>query len=235
MAAKPTYEELEQTIHELEQAESMRKLAEHTLLYKTALLEAQLNSSIDGIIVVDAKGKKILQNQKTVELWKIPQHITDNDDDEVQVQHVMQMTKNPEQFVEKITHLYKHPDETSRDEVELRDGTVFDRYSAPVIGNDGQNFGRIWTFRDITDRKQAEVERENLIADLQAALKEIHTLKGIIPICSHCKKIRDDKGYWNQIEAYIQDHSEAEFSHSICQECAKKYYPDMDLFDEDQG
>jgi signal transduction histidine kinase len=233
MAAKPTYEELEQTIRELEQAESKRKWVEQTLQYKTALLEAQLNSSIDGIIVVDAKGKKVLQNQKTIELWKIPKHIADNDDDEVQVQHVMQMTKNPKQFVEKIAQLYQNPDETSRDEVELKDGTVFDRYSAPVVGNDGQNFGRIWTFRDITDRKRAEVERENLIADLQGALKEIRTLKGILPICSHCKKIRDDKGYWNQIEAYIRDHSEAEFSHGICQECAKKYYPDMNPYNED--
>jgi signal transduction histidine kinase len=233
MAEKPTYEELEQMIHELEHAESERKRVEQTLHYKTALLEAQLNSSIDGIIVVDAKGKKVLQNQKTIELWKIPQHIADNDDDKVQVHHVMQMTKNPEQFVEKITYLYRHPDETSRDEVELKDGTIFDRYSAPVVGNDGQNFGRIWTFRDITDRKRAEVERENLIADLQGALKEIRTLKGIIPICSHCKKIRDDKGYWNQIEAYIQDHSEAEFSHGICQECAKKLYPDINPYDKE--
>ena len=70
---------------------------------------------------------------------------------------------------------------------------------------------------------------------LEAALSKIKTLSGMLPICSHCKKIRDDKGYWNQIEAYIQDHSEAEFSHSICQECAKKYYPDMDLYGDEQS
>jgi len=58
---------------------------------------------------------------------------------------------------------------------------------------------------------------------------ELKILRGLMPICSYCKKIRDDKGYWNQIEAYISDHSEAEFSHGICQECVKKYYPDMDL------
>lgn len=85
---------------------------------------------------------------------------------------------------------------------------------------------------DITQRKQAERQREKLISELQNALSEIKTLKGILPICSYCKKIRDDKGYWNQIESYIHEHSEAEFSHSICQECAKKYYPDMDLYDE---
>ena len=68
---------------------------------------------------------------------------------------------------------------------------------------------------------------------VQDAVREIRTLSGLLPICSHCKKIRDDKGYWTQIESYIHEHSEAEFSHSICQECAKRYYPDMDLYDED--
>ena len=73
----------------------------------------------------------------------------------------------------------------------------------------------------------AAKERENIILDLQAALAEVMTLRGIIPICSSCKKVRDDKGYWNQIESYIRDHSEADFSHSICPECAKELYPDL--------
>lgn len=71
-----------------------------------------------------------------------------------------------------------------------------------------------------------------LISELQNALAKIKTLSGLLPICSHCKKIRDYKGYWNQIEGYIQEHSEAKFSHSICQECAKEFYPDMDLYDD---
>jgi len=75
----------------------------------------------------------------------------------------------------------------------------------------------------------AERESDRLIHELQDALSKIRQLSGLLPICCHCKKIRDDKGYWNQIEAYIRDHSEAEFSHSICQECVKTYYPDMDL------
>ena len=88
------------------------------------------------------------------------------------------------------------------------------------------------TVRDITDRKHANEQRDGLISDLQKALVEIKTLRGILPICSHCKKIRDDKGDWNQIESYIHKHSDAEFSHGICPECAKKYYPDMDIYDE---
>ena len=76
--------------------------------------------------------------------------------------------------------------------------------------------------RDITERKRAEEEREKLIEDLQMALNEIKTLEGIIPICMHCKEIRDDEGYWNQLEKYITEHSEAQFSHCICDKCLKK-------------
>lgn len=86
--------------------------------------------------------------------------------------------------------------------------------------------GFIGVARDITKRVIMEEERENLIAELQDALVSIKTLKGMLPICASCKKIRDDKGYWQQIEAYISDRSDAEFSHCLCPECAKKLYPD---------
>jgi len=78
---------------------------------------------------------------------------------------------------------------------------------------------------------KAAKDRENIILELQDALAEVITLRGIIPICSSCKKVRDDKGYWNQIESYIRDHSEADFSHSICPECAKELYPDLKIYD----
>jgi PAS domain S-box-containing protein len=79
---------------------------------------------------------------------------------------------------------------------------------------------------DITERKQVEEEHEGLIAELQQALSKVKTLSGLLPICASCKKIRDDKGYWNQIESFISEHSEAEFSHGICPECAAKLYPE---------
>ncbi len=69
---------------------------------------------------------------------------------------------------------------------------------------------------------------------LKEAYAEINKLRGILPICSYCKKIRDDKGYWTQLESYFHEHSETKFSHGICPECAEKYYPDMDLYDEDE-
>lgn len=81
--------------------------------------------------------------------------------------------------------------------------------------------------KEITERKHIEDERENLIKELQIALSEIKTLRGILPICSFCKKIRDDKGYWSQVEVYVKEHTEADFSHSYCPECAKTHYPDF--------
>ncbi len=80
--------------------------------------------------------------------------------------------------------------------------------------------------RDITERKRAEKERERLITELTDAIKEINTLRGILPLCSFCKKVRNDKGYWEQVDVYIQKYSPADISHSICPECMKKYYPD---------
>jgi len=75
-------------------------------------------------------------------------------------------------------------------------------------------------------RKRAERERERLIAELQDALGRIKTLHGLVPICSNCKKIRDDRGYWEQVEAFVEKHTHAEFSHSLCPECFAVLYPD---------
>jgi hypothetical protein len=94
-----------------------------------------------------------------------------------------------------------------------------------VYNADGVPLGRRATNSDITERKRAQNERERLLRELQEALAEVNRLSGLLPICASCKKIRDDKGYWRQIEAYIRDHSEAEFSHSICPACAEKMYP----------
>jgi PAS domain S-box-containing protein len=116
----------------------------------------------------------------------------------------------------------------STDEIFIRkDGTAFpvSVLSSPIMDN-GKIIASITAFRNITDRKRIESDREKLIEDLQQAMSKVKLLSGFIPICASCKKIRDDKGYWNQIESYIRDHSEAEFSHGICPDCAKKLYPE---------
>jgi len=86
--------------------------------------------------------------------------------------------------------------------------------------------------RNIIEREKAEELRDVLISDLQNALAKVKTLSGMLPICAHCKKILDDKGYWNQIEGYIQKHSDAEFSHSMCPECSDKLYGKEDWYIE---
>ncbi len=82
-------------------------------------------------------------------------------------------------------------------------------------------------WRLIQERKQAEKEREKLINELQDALAKVKKLSGLIPICSSCKKIRDDQGYWNQLEKYLLEHSDATLSHGLCPDCAKKLYPEV--------
>ena len=99
-----------------------------------------------------------------------------------------------------------------------------------VVDNDqGEAIFFQGTVIDITERKKFEEEREKLIKELQEALKEIKTLRGILPLCSFCKKIRDDKGYWEQVDVYIHKHSQAEISHGICPDCVKEHYPDLDI------
>jgi len=93
---------------------------------------------------------------------------------------------------------------------------------SPIRDNSDSIIGASTIARDITERERMRKEREKFIAELQEALAKVKALKGLLPICAWCKKIRDDQGYWQQIEAYIRDHSEADFSHGICPECAKK-------------
>jgi len=97
----------------------------------------------------------------------------------------------------------------------------------PILNDVGAVETVICTSKNITKRKLAEVALKKEHDKLLKALKEIKTLSGFLPICASCKKIRDDKGYWNQIEGYIQQHSDAQFSHAICPACAKKLYPDL--------
>jgi hypothetical protein len=96
-----------------------------------------------------------------------------------------------------------------------------------LVGMTGLSFGARNLQGHIHARRQAEVERERLITELQEALANVKTLRGLIPICASCKKVRDDQGYWTQIETYLKQHSSAEFSHGLCLDCMRKLYPDL--------
>jgi two-component system sensor histidine kinase/response regulator len=154
-----------------------RQQAEEELLWKSGLFEALVYSALDGTLVVDREGRKILQNQRMIELWNIPQQAAEETDDGPQREWVTNQMKDPGQFAAKIGYLYAHPDEISRDELELVDGRFFDRYSAPVRGRDGKYFGRIWTFRDTTDRKQIELTLLERTRELDQTNRELARAK----------------------------------------------------------
>jgi PAS domain S-box-containing protein len=101
-----------------------------------------------------------------------------------------------------------------------------------VTNQEGVIVGKMASFVNISRRKKAEREKEELIGKLQESLAKIKALRGLLPICASCKNIRDDSGYWHQVETYIKEHSEANFTHSICPECTKRLYPNYSIMRE---
>lgn len=215
-----------------------RKQAEEALRKSSEMVQLLLNSTAEAIYGLDMKGSCTFNNTACLKIlgYERPEQL---------------LGRNMHETIH-----YKHPDGTPYDindclifkafrkgeeihvdnEVLWRsDGTSFSaEYWSYPIRRDGKLIGAVVTFLDITDRRRAEEafrevteEREKLIEELQFALDNVKTLQGLIPICAHCKKIRDDKGYWNQVEEYIVGHTDARFTHGICPECAKKLYDDM--------
>jgi len=139
-----------------------RKQAEAELRSKTAFLEAQANSTIDGLLVVDSNGRRLMANERLVELFHIPAELMADPDDSRMLQYVVTLLKDRESFRAKVDYLYRHPTETSRDEIELKNGVILDRYSAPVVDKNGVYYGRIWSFRHITEQKRTQEALQQL-------------------------------------------------------------------------
>ncbi|MGA9072562.1 MAG: EAL domain-containing protein, partial [Candidatus Sulfotelmatobacter sp.] len=133
-----------------------RKQAEEALLFKTALLEAQAETTIDGILAVDESDHIVLANKQFGRNFEIPDEQLSTRDDLIVLKHVTDRVEDPDAFIERVEYLNSHRDEKSRDELRLKNGKIFDRYSAPLVDSRRQYRGRIWYFRDITDRKVAE-------------------------------------------------------------------------------
>lgn len=139
-----------------------RKEAEAALQFQKAFLEAQANCTIDGILVVDPGGRTLLRNQRFTEIFHLPEELESIREDGRLLRHVASLMNNPEAFLARVDYLSKHPNETGRDELELKNGKFLDRYSSRVVDREGVYYGRIWTFRDITERKRNEDELQQL-------------------------------------------------------------------------
>jgi len=152
---------------------TQRKEAEAQLRFQKSLLESQNEASIDGILVVAPDGKVLSYNRRFCELWGLSEEQLAAKNDGSALESVINLVAAPEKFLHRVKHLYEHPDETSQEEIELKDGRVFDRHSAPVRGPAGEYYGRVWYFHDITDRKRAQAELTRLAAAVQQTADSI--------------------------------------------------------------
>ena len=135
---------------------SSRRQAEQALAFKNTILATQQEVSQDAILVVDAQGKIISYNRRFINLWRLAPDVVAAGVDEPVLQQVVSQVQDPEAFLARVVYLYEHVAEESREELALKDGRILDRYSAPMTGVDGIYYGRVWHFRDITERKRAE-------------------------------------------------------------------------------
>lgn len=155
--------------HSREQRERLQ--SKSALRSKTAILQAMVDSADYGILIVDPEGRKLLQNEQMNEMWNIPPDIANDQGDTSRLHHVAFQTVNPGEFLKRVGWLYSHRHETGYDEVFLLNGKVYERYSAPVEDENGTHYGRIWSFRDITERKRAELELAESSRRLELAVQ----------------------------------------------------------------
>ncbi|QLG50402.1 PAS domain-containing protein [Natrinema halophilum] len=134
-----------------EQQEHQRELD-----FRTALLEAKAETTLDGQLVVDQDRTVVQYNERFVDIWDIPEAVLATRSDECILEYILDVVADPDEFRSTVEYLYDNPEAESRDEIHLTDGRWLDRYSAPVIGENGTHYGRLWVYRDITERKQRE-------------------------------------------------------------------------------
>jgi len=131
-------------------------LIHHELLLKNIILKTQQEASQDAILVVDEEAKIVTYNRRFIDVWGVPEEVVQEGDDRPVLAYVSEQVINREEFLSRVNYLMKHKTKTSIEEVHLKDGTILDRYSAPLNGEDGKYYGRVWFFRDVTGKKHNE-------------------------------------------------------------------------------
>ena len=229
MSKKFTYEELEQRVQKLEKIEFERKTAEKELREREEKFREIAEISLAGIYIIK-DGIFIYVNKKFAEIFSYSVDECLNNMPMQQTIHPKDLALVREQISKRISGKANSVNYTFRG-IKKNGEVIHLEIYGSTIQLDGKP-AVSGSILDITARRQVEEQREKLIEDLRKALSEVKTLRGFLPICSYCKKIRDDKGYWNQIESYIHKHSDAEFSHGICPDCSDKLYGDQDWYTE---
>jgi predicted ATPase/signal transduction histidine kinase len=143
------------------------------LQQSAAFMTAQREASLDGILVVDNHRVISAYNQRFLEIWQIPPELHQTRDDNASLSHVLDKLVDPQAFLAKVMYLYEHINESSHCELLLKDNRIIERTSTPVNSEDGENWGRIWYFRDITGRKQAEIAIQEKSQALEQALRDL--------------------------------------------------------------
>lgn len=159
-------EELRANYEELSQKE-------RELQFNNSILVTQQQTSVDGILVVDGEGKIISYNQRFIDLWGIPADIAESGSDELALRSVLSRLVDPDTFIAKVQYLYQHTEEKSFDEILLHDDITFERYSTPMKGSDGTYYGRVWYFRDVTERNLANKGLIRKNEELNAAYEHL--------------------------------------------------------------
>jgi PAS domain S-box-containing protein len=154
--------------------------AEEQLHFQKTVLECQSEAAIDGIIVVSGDKRWLSFNRRFVEMWGLPEGIVKTGLSTEALAHSMEQVVDPGAFMDRINYFYEHPDLADWDEVTLKDGRIFDRYTAPVKSSDGIYYGRVWYYRDITARKEAEKRQAQLLQDLESANQELNDFAYIV-------------------------------------------------------